>query len=152
MRLKSQKGGAAVEFAIIAPLLFVILFGIIEFSILLYDKAMLTNASREGARVGIVFVGDRVAQESQIRSDIRDAVFAYCQSNLITFGSGTLTDPPTIVFSDSDGNTSLNSGDNLTVTVNYQFDFLVFSRLIKIFGGNFADIFNLQAVTVMRLE
>jgi Flp pilus assembly protein TadG len=32
-----------------------LLFGIIEFGIILYDKAMITNASREGARAGIVY-------------------------------------------------------------------------------------------------
>jgi Flp pilus assembly protein TadG len=52
--MNSQRGAAVVEFAFVLPLLLVILFGIIEFSFLLYDKAMLTNASREGARVGIV--------------------------------------------------------------------------------------------------
>ena len=48
------------EFAIIAPLLFIILFGIIEFGILIYNKAMITNASREGARAGIVFSDPRI--------------------------------------------------------------------------------------------
>ena len=53
--IRCQRGAAAVEFAIIAPLLFTIIFGIIEFSLLFYDKAVITNASREGARFGIVF-------------------------------------------------------------------------------------------------
>ena len=41
-----QKGAAAVEFAIVMPLLVLLTFGIIEFSILFYNKAMVTNASR----------------------------------------------------------------------------------------------------------
>ena len=36
------------------PLLMMILFGIIEFGLALYRQAILTNASREGARLGIV--------------------------------------------------------------------------------------------------
>ena len=55
MKMRDESGGSLVEFAVIAPLLFVILFGIIEFGILLYDQAKITNASREGARAGIVF-------------------------------------------------------------------------------------------------
>lgn len=43
----SQKGASAVEFALVLPLLMLILFGIIEFSLLMYNKAMITNASRE---------------------------------------------------------------------------------------------------------
>ena len=55
IKAKRQEGASAVEFAIILPLLLILVFGIIEFSILFYDKAMITNASREGARVGIVY-------------------------------------------------------------------------------------------------
>jgi Flp pilus assembly protein TadG len=54
MRLKSQKGVAAVEFALVLPLLVLLIFGIIEFSLLMFNKQVITNASREGARAGIV--------------------------------------------------------------------------------------------------
>lgn len=56
MREKNrQKGVAAVEFAIVAPLLFLLIFGIISYGIMLYNQAVITNASRAGARAGIVF-------------------------------------------------------------------------------------------------
>jgi Flp pilus assembly protein TadG len=54
VKLQSYRGASAVEFAIILPILILLVFGIIEFSLALYDKAMITNASREGARAGIV--------------------------------------------------------------------------------------------------
>ena len=47
---KSQKGTSIVEFAIILPLLIILIFGMVEYSVLFYDKAVITNASREGAR------------------------------------------------------------------------------------------------------
>jgi Flp pilus assembly protein TadG len=50
MMIRDQNGGAAVEFAIILPLLIALLFGIVEFGLLLYNKQIITNASREGAR------------------------------------------------------------------------------------------------------
>jgi len=53
--LRKQQGAEVVEFAIASILLFLILFGIIELSVALFDKATLTNASREGARTGILF-------------------------------------------------------------------------------------------------
>ena len=53
-KIRSETGTSAVEFALILPLLVIILFGIIEFGIALYRQAVLTNASREGARLGIV--------------------------------------------------------------------------------------------------
>ncbi len=54
MKIKSENGASAVEFALVLPLLLVLVFGIIEFSIFLYDKAVITNASREGAQAGDV--------------------------------------------------------------------------------------------------
>jgi len=50
----NERGASAVEFALLLPLLMLIVFGIIEFGIGLYRQAVLTNASREGARSGIV--------------------------------------------------------------------------------------------------
>lgn len=54
MRQLNERGASAVEFALLLPLLMLILFGIIEFGLALYQQAVLTNASREGARSGIV--------------------------------------------------------------------------------------------------
>ena len=53
-KLRSESGASAVEFALLLPVLMMILFGIIEFGLALYRQAILTNASREGARLGIV--------------------------------------------------------------------------------------------------
>jgi Flp pilus assembly protein TadG len=49
-----RRAAAVVEFAIISPLLFAILFGIIEFGWLFTVQHTMVNASREGARVGIL--------------------------------------------------------------------------------------------------
>jgi Flp pilus assembly protein TadG len=51
---RSESGASAVEFALLLPVLMMVLFGIIEFGLALYRQAILTNASREGARLGIV--------------------------------------------------------------------------------------------------
>jgi Flp pilus assembly protein TadG len=68
MKMTNQKGAAAIEFAVILPLLLVIIFGIIEFSVYFFDKAVITNASREGARAGVVFADDRCSG-SNLHSD-----------------------------------------------------------------------------------
>jgi Flp pilus assembly protein TadG len=49
---KQSRAAAAVELAIVAPLLFTILFGIIEFGWMFTIKNTMVNAAREGARVG----------------------------------------------------------------------------------------------------
>ena len=52
MRRKSNdRGAAAVEFALIVPVLLLLVFGIIEFSRLYNEQISLTNAARSAARV-----------------------------------------------------------------------------------------------------
>jgi hypothetical protein len=140
MSLRKQDGGSLIEFAIIAPILFVILFGIIEFGILLYDKAMITNASREGARAGIVYANPRVSY-----ADIELVVRNYCEAHLISFGPGSVLDIDPQRSGDE-------AGDILTVTVEYPFHFLVFSNVLALIGGSAGNLVNLSAETVMRLE
>lgn len=140
MTIKNQKGAAAVEFAFVLPLLLLLLFGIVEFSILFYNKAMITNASREGARAGIVFAETRLTQ-----TEIKTIVDNYIVTHLINFNPSQ--SPDTIITQ-----TGTASGDSLTVTVTYQYDFLVFPNLAQLVGGVFANIQTLEAVTVMRYE
>jgi len=113
-----------------------LVFGIIEFSVALYDKAMITNASREGARAGIVFSDPRISDD-----EIISVVTSYCGSHLITFGaaSGATT---TI---ERGGN---SSGDSLTVRVAYQYTFLVLPNFVTDLTGGI----NMAAETVMRME
>jgi len=141
-RLKEQKGATLVEFAVIAPLLFLISFGIIELGILLYDKAMLTNASREGARAGILFRHPALTQE-ELEILVDGVVQSYCQDHLVSFKTGSTLDidvNPVIVLGDS----------GLSVTATYPFRFLFVSNLLAWIGNQ--DLVNLQAVTVMRRE
>jgi len=138
MKSRNENGGSLVEFALISPLLFVILFGIIEFGFLLYDKAVLTNACREGARAGIVYADTRLTAE-----EITGVVTSYCGDYLISFGGNT----PTV-----DVTPGGAAGDPLTVTVNYTYQFLVFAALSELLGGSTDGTINLSAQSVMRLE
>jgi Flp pilus assembly protein TadG len=141
---------AAVEFAIVLPVLLLLFIGIIEFSTLWYDQAMLTNASREGARVGVVVAGwddddnpIRVSDE-----DITNVVNTYAAANLITFGEDDTLDPPTIIRSDDDTDGVDDAGESLTVTVTYDYGFLI----LPSFVSGFSDVFTLRAKAIMRFE
>jgi Flp pilus assembly protein TadG len=135
-RAKGQSGASAVEFAIILPILVLILFGIIEMGLALYDKAMITNASREGARAGILFRVPPVTEE-----EIVNVVNTYLGNNLITFG-----DPVGATVTVTRG--SFNPGDELKVSVSYTYTTLVLPRLLTDFG----PAFGMVAETTMRME
>ncbi len=64
-KLRENLGTVTVEFALVAPLLLVLLFGIAEFGLLFKDLLMLNNAAQEGSRAGAlgattVTIGDTV--------------------------------------------------------------------------------------------
>lgn len=48
-----QSGATTVEFAVIAALLLVILFGILEYALIFLQEHYVTNAAREGARIAV---------------------------------------------------------------------------------------------------
>jgi Flp pilus assembly protein TadG len=51
---RDERGAAAVEFALVLPVIILLLFGIIEFGRAWNVKQVLTDAAREGARVAAV--------------------------------------------------------------------------------------------------
>jgi Flp pilus assembly pilin Flp len=51
-----EEGAAAVEFALLLPLLVLLLFGLIEFGFAFSTRIQATNAAREGARRAVVGV------------------------------------------------------------------------------------------------
>ncbi|MCE8027995.1 pilus assembly protein [Halomonas daqingensis] len=140
---RRQRGSEVVEFAISASLLFILLFGIIEFSVALFDKATLTNASREGARTGILFRPEprNNANEDDI---IRQVIHDYAEQYLISLGGPAQME---ITIERPNGGT-LQSGDSLIVTVEYPYQFL----LLPGFIGTLGNVLELNATTVMRAE
>lgn len=67
MRLSKKhvaQGQALVEFALVAPWLFLMLFGIIEGGRFIFYYEMLNNATREGARYAIVHGGNAPSPRS----------------------------------------------------------------------------------------
>jgi Flp pilus assembly protein TadG len=110
--IRNQRGGSAVELAIVLFVLLLILFGIIEFGLIFYNKNVITNASREGARFGIVsriprYTADEVAQ----------VIYNYCQGRLYP-QNGTL---PAVSVSAPSGT---GFGTDLEVSVSWPYDFI----------------------------
>lgn len=53
-KIKDEQGASAVEFALVLPILLLLIFGIIEFGLLYHDYLAVTHAAREGARMAAV--------------------------------------------------------------------------------------------------
>ena len=126
-----------VEFALILPLLLLLLFGTVEFSIALYDKAVITNASREAARAGVMYKVPQLTV-AQITSVAQN----YASNYLITFGS-----PATMTVA-VDQSSGTATGNPLKVTLGYTYTGLALGKIINPLVG----ALQISAVTTMDYE
>jgi len=60
---RGRRGAAVVEFAAVAPLLLLILFGIIEYGYIFMVRQTVTHAAREGCRIAVLQTTDEPYSE-----------------------------------------------------------------------------------------
>lgn len=123
MRARHARGVVSLEFALMLPFLLMVLIGIIDVSLLLCDKAVITNASREAARAGVVL---RVPMLTT--TQIANVALGYAQNSLV---SGAAT-PPTVTVTQANGTTA---GTALTVTVTYTYSGMVLGSALSVLTG-----------------
>ena len=126
--LKNQKGQALVEFAIILPILLMLVMGILQFGMMLNAYLTIENASREGARAGIIGSSDAEIQ------------------NLIISTSPSL-DPECLTVIITPDEPDRKSGDTLTVQITYNYNLIV-----PIISSLFDNVVVLNGQTSMRVE
>lgn len=130
---RRQRGATTVELAMVAPLLIFLLFGIIEFGLMVKDLVGINQAAREGARcaaVGAVpaTITARIAAAAPtINAADLQVQYHYRHFNSDTHSWGAWTP----LGSDGLENTA-QPGDQIRVTINYP------HRLVT--GGLFAGL------------
>lgn len=116
-----------VEFALVLPILLILVFGIIDFGWIFGNQLIANNACREAARYTAVHYYDSTSDND------RDIA-----SGIITAAAPTLTGP----------NVSLaKSGESVTLSLDC--DVAVLTPFLSAMLG---DKYNVKAKTVMRLE
>jgi len=102
--LRQRRGAAAVEFACVAPLFFMLIFGLIEYGRMVMVQQLLTNAAREGARVGVL--------DGSTATKVTTAVNAYLSAAGIKNTTTTVSpNPPS--------SATANSPVSVTVSVSF---------------------------------
>jgi Flp pilus assembly protein TadG len=153
---KKSEGAAAVEFAIVLNLLLLLIMGMIDFGHAYFMKQIIINASREGARYGVVY-------QNYVGTNNRKPPAAYTPS----IQNWVLQPPPAgeyglINLLPADANATVTVagagyvsgqvGADLSVTVTCQKRWIVLDRIMKLFGSSLNNTITLTAVTVMRVE
>ncbi|MFZ5595960.1 MAG: TadE family protein [Bacillota bacterium] len=126
--LKDNNGQAMVELALVLPILLVLFMGVVEFGRIFHSYLIITNASREGARVAITGKSDA---DIEARVDL-------------TTSSLEKTEVTTTI---SPAQSLRRSGSLATVEVKYNVD-LIF----PLFDLFVPDPLPISASTTMRVE
>jgi Flp pilus assembly protein TadG len=138
-RMRSERGAALVEAAMIMPLIMLISVGIFEFGRAYQSSQVLTNAAREGARLAVL--------EGRTDEEVRARVNKY-----VTDGGLTAL---------SDGNIQVNRTVTLTatatastVTITYPFEFMMLNPIVRMVtpASSTGAPITLTASTLMRNE
>lgn len=69
----SERGANLLEFALVLPVFLLLLFGMVEFGLVLMKQSEMTSATREGARFGIILTDPRPT-EATIKGKVCDAM------------------------------------------------------------------------------
>ena len=65
-RRRDERGSAAVEFALVMPLVFVVTLGLVEIGLLARDRALVDAAARAGARAAALQPEDAAARDAAV--------------------------------------------------------------------------------------
>lgn len=141
-RLRGSRGAELVELAVVLPLLLLLIGGIVDFAFMFQAFEIVTNAAREGARVG--------ALPGYTRDDVIDRVDRYiAAANLPASASTTVT---TINLANGSG-AGAPTSSAVSVAVTYPHSFTLLGPVVSLFGlGSFPDSITLSNTSVMRRE
>src|SRR3990170_1002190 len=134
-RKNGEKGQALVEFTLLVPIFLILIFAIVDFGMGFYSWITITNAAREGARLGAV-------QATQ--QDIEDRVWDSAD-NLPNAATNM-----TVTVQGFQG----QPGDSVVVQVDYDYDLITpLAGLVQFATGNaFGSTLTLSSTADMRLE
>jgi Flp pilus assembly protein TadG len=137
-RMRSQQGAALLETAIVLPMIMLVCVGIFEFGRAYQTWQVLTNASREGARLAVL--------DGQTDAAIRTRVNDYLSGGgLNTLGDGNIVVDRTV---------ALGTATASRVTVNYPFEFMMLNPIVRMItpASTTGAPITMQAATLMRNE
>jgi len=142
-----ESGSVAVEFALVAPIFLLLLFAAYELGIWLHDLQVITNASREAARLGIIMQNPRTS-DADMEQQVVNFTTTLLGANLIC-NPGVACSGVTFTGLVDDGTGVFRggpSGTQLTVRVSAAFTFPLMSAFTT-----FSDI-PVAAQTIMVFE
>ena len=141
-RARSERGAEIIELALVAPIFMLLIAALFDFGFLFRNWELVTNAAREGARLGVLpaYACDGSTADVQQRVDAYMAAAGISNTSSYSVDMGV-----------SSVTTDAGTFSSCTVVVEMTQPLPSLSIFGKIFGGNFGDV-PVKAAAVMRTE
>ena len=147
-RGRSDEGAQLIEFALVLPMLLLVVLGIAEFGFLFQRYEVLTNAAREGARMAVLPGYSTPIGQAAVTTRVQ----AYVAAGRVPVASGTPGNPTVNVVDDSiDVGGGLPPVDVKRVTVTYTHTYMFLGGIAGLFGNTYTTV-PLTAIAEMRTE
>lgn len=137
---RSERGAELVEFAIVLPVLLLLLGGIIDFALLFQSYEVATNAAREGARLAVLpgyEVNDYAVARNRVATYMRVGGAKGPFTTAVTSLPLVACDTP---------------GSGVRVTVTYTHDFAIVGPVVGLMNGTFRNSLTFSTSSLMRSE
>jgi Flp pilus assembly protein TadG len=136
---RSRRGAAALEFAIVAPLLLLIFIGMMEFSRAMTVLGLLANGARSGARAGAITPGTYSDVGTAVQNVLTPVGLAGANI-VVQVNNATVTDDATFA-------TLATPGSTVTVRVSIPYNTISWLPASRFLSGR-----TLAEVSVMQKE
>jgi Flp pilus assembly protein TadG len=124
-RRRDDRGAAAVEFALVVPILLLLVFAIITFGFLFAQDLALGNSARQTARYGVIKGRDCAAIKAEAIESSKPLVTLTASDVTITRGTTAASATSVCAADDEQPCEGSSSGDNIYVGIDFTADVLI---------------------------
>jgi Flp pilus assembly protein TadG len=153
-RRRGERGQAIVELALTLPMLLLIVMGIFDFGVMFQRYEIVTNAAREGARIGVLSGAGYSNADAQARAIQYMTVGGLTGTTRGCGGAlapGTRCAAATTSTVTIAGSSPAKTVSQVTVVVEYDHEYALVGPMMGLFGSSLGTV-RLRAVSTMRVE
>jgi Flp pilus assembly protein TadG len=133
---RSERGQSLVEFALVLPMLLVVLFAIVDFGRMFQGYVSLTNATREGARMATTGCGKTdLCTTTEISDRVKATASGLAPTTTVSYPGAK------------------KSGTSVVVQSQATITFITpLAKMMSLIGGSLSGSFTLKSTADMRIE
>jgi Flp pilus assembly protein TadG len=151
---RGERGQAIIEMALTLPLLLVIVMGVFDFGLMFQKFEVVTNAAREGARIGVlpdysIPIAEARAIQYLTVGGLSGTTVATCGGSIVPdrqCADGVISN---VVITGSDPPRTVQQ---ITMTVEYDYEYRFVGPIVNLLFGGSLGTTRLRGVSTMRME